>query len=609
MIKNLLPLCMAAFTSIGAMATTATMDYTYAEGALSGYGKGKAETIDVAICINDPSLAGMKVTGIKAYVNTLVGLSKTSVWGSKELQVANKLNVPDLFSYDVAPVAATVGDYDMGVLDLKLEEPYVLTAEPLYLGYTMTVDAVENDAQRNPIVISEGYNADGFYLHMSKSVLKWMAYSENAGGVAYIVATIEGDFPDNSLGFKGYDTIYAEEDKGFSALFSVSNIGANAIESVKYVYSVDGGAKKEGNAQLVDAVEPSLTFSSSLSLPFDGISGIGPHDLNVEITEVNGQPNVSSAAAVSCVVNVIPFMPVHRPLVEEYTGLWCGWCPRGYLAMEWIAEDFGEEEVSICYHNGDPMEVTAVYPMNIGGFPSASIDRLSVIDPYYGSYNDREFGIASDLENAMDKIAIASVDVTASLEGNTVNLESTVKFIQDIEGANYQIGYVLVCNGLKSPEWYQSNYFAGSTDYDGTPLEVLQSWGKKQGGLVFNDVAVDVSGMSGVAGSLPSSIVTGNNYTHSYSFDITDNPLVQNTGNLVATVFVIDKSTGKIVNANKASVGTSGVMEIASDRQPVSREFFDLTGRRVANPGKGIYILKERYSDGTSRSGKVLMAQ
>ena len=36
----------------------------------------------------------------------------------------------------------------------------------------------------------------------------------------------------------------------------------------------------------------------------------------------------------------------------EYTGLWCGYCPAGYVAIEELTEELGKDFVVLSYHNG-----------------------------------------------------------------------------------------------------------------------------------------------------------------------------------------------------------------------------------------------------------------
>ena len=81
--------------------------------------------------------------------------------------------------------------------------------------------------------------------------------------------------------------------------------------------------------------------------------------------------------------------PIHRPLIEEYTGTWCGWCVRGIVGMELLRETYGDDFIGVAYHNDDGMEImySNRYPNDIMGFPSAFIERTSEVDPLYGYSN------------------------------------------------------------------------------------------------------------------------------------------------------------------------------------------------------------------------------
>lgn len=607
--KKLFALFIATFAYFNMVAESAVIDYTYAHGELGAYGKGKKEVVDVAMCLNDSTLAGMRLHGFKAYITTTDGIGNTSMWLSRQLTLdENKANAPDVASYDVTAVETVYDDITgLAVLSIDLPEPLILTEEPLYLGYSMTINDISTEKQKNPIVISEGANPNGLFLHMSKSILKWMEYSSNINAVALIVASLENDFPEYSLGFDSCSPFLAARDEDFQATFMVTNFGVNNVENVRYTYSIDGGDTLEGYEELTDPIKPGYTSKSPLALTFAGVAELGQHGLEVTITEVNGSANDSRSATISCSFEVLPFVPVHRPLVEEYTGLWCGWCPKGYIGMEMIAEKFGDSQVSICYHNQDAMTVTSTYPIDVTGFPNASVDRIALIDPYYGSHEGVQFGISLNVEAQMAVLPECGIDLRASLVDDKVEVSSSVKFIQDFEDASYEIGYVLVCNGLSENTWGQSNYFSGSSGYQGTPLEVLANWPSKVYGLVFNDVAVDVSAMKGISNSIPSDIEMAKEYTNDFTFDIAGNSLIKDTNKLVVTAFVINKKTGRVVNANKFALGTdnNGIGLIDNDADIVATEFFDLTGRRVLNPSQGIFIKTEKLSDGSIRTAQI----
>ncbi|MCH5238249.1 MAG: hypothetical protein J1E95_10715, partial [Muribaculaceae bacterium] len=67
--KKFLLTAMIAASTLIAFAETAVYDFTYAEGSLLTYGKGKREIVDVAMCINDLGFAGLKLKSFQAYIN------------------------------------------------------------------------------------------------------------------------------------------------------------------------------------------------------------------------------------------------------------------------------------------------------------------------------------------------------------------------------------------------------------------------------------------------------------------------------------------------------------------------------------------------------------
>ena len=79
-------------------------------------------------------------------------------------------------------------------------------------------------------------------------------------------------------------------------------------------------------------------------------------------------------------LKVYPFIPANRPLVEEYTGLWCGWCPLGYVALETMKERRGDLFVAAAYHNGDDMAFDGKTPNSPGGYPSAYVNRSASVN-------------------------------------------------------------------------------------------------------------------------------------------------------------------------------------------------------------------------------------
>lgn len=593
---------------------TSVSGYTYADGELMTYGTSRAETLDVAMCIDNPALEGFKVTSVKAYVNAREGISATSLWMSSELKLEKKVNAPDIWSRPVEVEAGVYTDpangkeYTVGVFEYMLDEPYELTGAPVYVGYSMKVDNVKGEQLKQPVLLSKTDNTDGFFFHSNKTAIHWANYSEKTGGVAVICITLENETSDSSLGIvRIIQPVYAQENEDFLAQIEVSNTGDAPVSDITYRYvPYDGADVKEAVLEFQDPIMPDLVRPSRISLKIDGVSGLGVHEMPIEIVKVNSIPNASLAKERKLGFTVVPFVPKHRPLVEEYTGLWCKFCIRGYIGMELLREMYADDQVSICFHNNDAMMVTTTYPVEIPGYPAASIDRDLVLDPYFGTYQDIDFGIRRNLENTMKKLAVADIDVLAEIEGMKVSVESTVRFIEDVSDCNYQMGYVLTCDGMSNSTWLQSNAYSGAAGLEGTYLEQAALWPSNVPGLVFNDVAVDVTGMLGIERSLPKDMNMGEAYTHSYLFNLEYNKLVTPMDNLNVVAFIIDKNTGSVINANKVALShETGVDVVPSSPEVVSMDYYDVTGRKVSNPADGVFIRLDRLSDGRTVSTKV----
>lgn len=268
--------------------------------------------------------------------------------------------------------------------------------------------------------------------------------------------------------------------------------------------------------------------------------------------------------------------PVHRPLIEEYTGTWCGWCIRGLVGMELMRETFGDDFVGVAYHNGDAMQITTSYPNNVTGFPSAFLERNYSIDPLYG-FGNVSGGIINDMRQMAAIEAIAGIDVTAkwtSADKTAIDVNVTSYFTSDYNNANFAIEVMLIADDLygTGSGWNQSNYYSGYSEY--AKDDYLGPWVRKPAtvtGIHFNDVLVGFSGA--IANSLPSSIVAYDDYSTSYTFELNRLPkpaLIQNKDNLHVIAVVVYKNNRKAINANRCYIS----------------DFVEVTPGDVNNDGK-----------------------
>ena len=84
--NKILPVALTALFAVSSYAETSTVVYTFANDEIAYWGKGKKETIDVAMALSDPALKGKKIVSISALLNTDKG-SDVSMWLTKELKL------------------------------------------------------------------------------------------------------------------------------------------------------------------------------------------------------------------------------------------------------------------------------------------------------------------------------------------------------------------------------------------------------------------------------------------------------------------------------------------------------------------------------------------
>ena len=180
------------------------------------------------------------------------------------------------------------------------------------------------------------------------------------------------------------------------------------------------------------------------------------------------------------------------------------------------------------------------------------------MDPYFGA-GSQAFGIRREVEAARRDYALGSIEMTANWTDDTrsaIDIKTTTTFVEDVAESPYQIGYVLLENGVKGTgdEWAQSNYYAGSNTGDEN-LKELTSKPSKITDIKYDNVPVQVwEPMTGVAGTVPATITHDVPMEYTFKADISGNTRIQNKNKLTVVVLLLDKTTGKIVNAAKFSL-------------------------------------------------------
>lgn len=640
--KTLLAAALLAGAVWGANAAQTSYDYSAGLDNTKMFGSEKAETYDAAIDLTNPALVGMKVTSITvpllpAPEENVVDLK---FFMTKELTVqlidGKNVNVADIATYDLTyPTAADPG-VETATVTYTLPEPFVIPEGGIYVGYELRVKKIDktNAATLTPLACSTPGRAGGFWLRSSRSQRTWADISEKQNMVLQLSVGLEGDLVDDALGISNVEHYTTVIEEPGQVNVEVVNTGFNPVKSITYVTHLgDHGGVYEMDLS-ADPIPAVFGAVRTLALNVPTFWEVGTQPLTVNITHVNGQPNGSNIRKEVCDASVLPFIPKYNPYVEEYTGLGCKYCPRGYAAMEYMKETY-PDFIGAAWHGynaSDPMyaywgaatgEVS--WPQKlVAGFPYATFNRVDGIDPYYGNYSDR-FGLEDLWHEYCARSTNAEIKAWAQWDDandNLINVSSSVNFVSDgLPGETYRIEYILVADGLKGADddtsWGQQSAFS-STASRMEHMEMFAGKGSKVLGLTFNDVAVLSSGIGGIRGSVPeakygvpvsNSAVLNTLRAVNYYGEVI--PFAKENLRVIALLLKDNGVCGEVVNCTRVDIldAESGIETINGNefKTVTNTVYFDLTGRRVANPQAGTPVIRvNHFSDGSSVADKVI---
>ena len=333
------------------------------------------------------------------------------------------------------------------------------------------------------------------------------------------------------------------------ATVTVKNLGLSTISSFDVVLNY-------GTTELTESVSAvSLDSFEDMELVFTSpiLLGEGSSALTVTLSNINDlniADNDTSDDSKTIEVSAVKPADGKMVIAEEGTGTWCGWCPRGTVAMDEMARDFEGFYQGIAIHNGDPMELTAYdQDLDVSGYPSALVDRGSEIDPG---------AIKVDF---MERILVqpaAFIANGALVEGDSLNVSLTVDFNMAASG-NWKIACVLTEDNVSgvSSGYSQSNYYSGGDAGDLVGIDGT-NWADLPGtisasNMVYHHVARALSpSFAGYAG-FPNSIELGSTYTFNFKFAIDENWKTEDM-HIVGMVIGADS---KIDNGSSTSIDTA----------------------------------------------------
>lgn len=612
MIKRLLMFAAGlAMTASAACADDDSLVFGYCREYVAGI--GNPGTIRAAIEI--PAETARLWTGNKL-TKVRIGFGQTNR-NDITVYLTEALNKNSFYDQE-----ATITKMD-GWNEITLDTPYEIDGSGFFIGY----EYAKCTQGEYPVGVDDVQTESTLGDNVYASSMGWSHIGSIFGSVC-IQAVIEGDnLPQNDVaivGFKSKSTI--KPSSAFTAMLTVTNQGAKTVKDLGVDVYLDG-EKLDGYSVRLSPSElaPGATGTVTLAGLYTEQTGIDL-GLTVEISSVNSAPD-DNPENNSVTEYLSSFTDGFKKniVVEEWTGTWCGYCPRGIVGMGYMKEKYGDDGfIGIAVHgnNGtarDPMTISSYLPFlntwAIVGYPGCVMNRSTTFDPNIQELEKNY--ISASKESTFVRVAQLSAEYNDGNPGE-LNVSAAPEFLYPLKEGGYRLAFVITENNFGP--YYQTNYFTGAK-YD------MGGWENYPGTKMwyYDEVARDITDWDGIAGSIPEQLDAMTPAPYSTTISLANVKYLRRC-DLIA--LVINERNGEIVNAAKMSLRETGVEGVEAEEsvavttrpgaieirgEYAEAEVFAIDGTRVAAPdsggtitlGSGIYVVRVTGLDGKTTIKKV----
>ena len=578
-----------------------------------------ADHYDVAIFVPGTGIsdANATLTKVSAIVVDNSNVTNFKMWASKKLENPGLGMYVSGDIFNGTPEIEAIEGTCYKRITCTLSTPYKVDANGVYVGFSFDVKSIDkSNLTKYPVVITEEANGDN--ACMLRIARNSPAFMTKPNFSACITASFSGDFVENAARAT-VESCYVEKNKPITLNGVITNAGTAAVTSVDYECTI-GETTSSGTIDLSLKARPG--DQKNFSVTVSPIASPATYEGTFTITKVNTVQNQTLYPTDNFKVHVLELMTIHRPVMEEFTGTWCMWCPRGLAGIQKCKDVFGDP-IIIAYHVRDIMALAEnSVPECPQGLPCGWIDRTIYGDPYFGHdlVNIVPGAIVDDMRACEQVFAPANIEVKAEWNADNTGLifTSTTTFaVVPDDGFNYRVSYVVTEDGLhgEGAEWEQINGLYKTQGQGEEYLGKYYDTPSPMKDMIYNEVAVFSSNVRGVNGSLPKTndLEAGVPYEHTYEVALSKfvtkggKQSYQNKCNMKVVAMLVkqDNDNGTIANANVCVIPEpAGVAAIADDTI-VATEYYNLQGIKVANPQSGIYVEKAITSTGKTITRKV----
>ena len=564
---------------------------------------------DVAIYVprNHPQLAGSTVQAVRFYIGDKTAVTRLRVWMATDI-FSWAWEQPDIAVQEVNLTDIVDYETDGQMMTVTFDNPVTLPPSGAYIGYTVTIGAAAADHPCN-LYCSTSSSGTRYGCYF-----QWSEMYKYIGNTALQALVSNENLAENAAIPSNFGTQVLSRGTDCPLNVTLTQTGTQPIHTIGYVLSLNATDLPEQQYTLPADNSPTTFLEpQNVTLPIDlNMAAAARYNATLRITHVNGQPNADQSATASAGGNILLLQQpaLRRSVMEEFTGTWCTWCPRGIVAMRKLEAQFADRFIGIAAHFDDPMQIPAYKTSRVkrmaSGLPNSVIDRTTVCDPYMGTTTEKHFHADKDIERALAQPAVADITVAAQWDKDKTNVLNvgvqTTFWYHETETAPYSLALILLENGMKGEgnDWRQVNRYAeGNSGFDDADMAEFTAAPHYITDIAYDHVPIDcVELNNGISGSISLPLESGKPQPFSYAWDVSQNTLLQDKSRLSVVALLLNTQSGVIENAAKVEVqsaGTTGITSVPTDRGTAA--YYTIDGRPLAHPQRGLNIV--RRTDGT----------